>query len=127
MESYAYDTAVTAAMTGFLAIYYLVVLTLLVVMIIAQWKIFVKAGLPGWASIVPFYNMYCLFDIAWGNGWLFLLCFIPCVGIVCELIAMYKLAPAFGKGAGFGVGLIFLSPIFLMILGFGNAEYIGPQ
>ena len=127
MESYAYDTAVTAAMTGFLAIYYLIMLALLVVIIIAQWKIFVKAGLPGWASIVPFYNMYCLFDITWGNGWLFLLTFIPCVGFVFNLIAIYKLAPAFGKSGGFGVGLIFLSPIFLMILGFGSAEYIGPQ
>lgn len=127
MESYAYDTAATAAMAGFLIIYYLVVIALLVVIIIAQWKIFAKAGRPGWASIVPFYNTYCLFDIAWGNGWLFLLTFIPCVGFVFSLIVLYKLALAFGKSGGFGVGMIFLSPIFMMILGFGNAEYIGPQ
>lgn len=127
MESYAYDTAATAVMTGFLAIYYVVMLAVLVVMLVAQWKIFVKAGRPGWASIIPFYNMYCLFDIAWGNGWLFLLTFIPCVGTIFQLIAYFKLASAFGKGAGFGVGLIFLSPIFLIILGFGSSEYIGPQ
>lgn len=127
MESYSYDAVATAAATGFLAIYYIIVLAILVVMIIAQWKIFVKAGRPGWASIVPFYNWYCLFDIAWGNGWLFLLCFIPCVGTVIWYIAYFKLGKAFGQGTGFGIGMIFLTPIFEMILAFGKAEYIGPQ
>lgn len=127
MESYAYDTAATAAMAGFLIVYYLIFLALLVVIIIAQWKVFVKAGRPGWAAIIPFYSTYCLFDIAWGNGWLFLLCFIPCAGFVFPYIAYYKLAKAFGQGTGFGIGMIFLCPIFLMILGFGKAQYIGPQ
>ncbi|MBQ8596181.1 MAG: hypothetical protein IJ409_00185 [Lachnospiraceae bacterium] len=116
-----------AAMTGFLAVYYIIMLAFLVAIIVATWKIFVKAGRPGWASLIPFYSQYCLFDIAWGNGWLFLLCFIPCAGFVFPYIAYYKLAKAFGQGTGFGIGMIFLCPIFMLILGFGKAEYIGPQ
>ena len=122
-----YSSAYTAAATGAMAVYYILCLVIAVVSIIGMWKFFSKAGKPGWASIVPFYNMYCLFDIAWGNGWMFLLCFIPCVGAVFQIILCFKLAKAFGQGTGFGFGLLFLSPIFYMILGFGDSDYIGPQ
>ena len=95
--------------------------------IIGMWKIFEKAGREGWKAIIPFYNLYVLFDIAWGNGWLFLLLLIPCVGLVISIIVDFKLAKAFGKGVGYAIGLIFLYPIFLLMLGFGNAAYIGPD
>ncbi len=121
------DPAVAGAMAGAMMIYYIVVLAIGVINIIGMWKMFAKAGKPGWAAIVPFYNMYCLFDIAWGNGWMFLLMFIPCVGAVFQIIALFKLSSAFGHGVGFGFGLLFLPPIFYMILGFGESEYIGPQ
>lgn len=98
-----------------------------IVCIVGLWKVFVKAGKPGWASIVPLYNSYCMFDISWGNGWLFLLTIIPIVNIVVGIIMCIKLAKAFGKGIGFGIGILILSPIFICILGFGSAEYIGPQ
>ncbi len=131
MESYeayeAYDVAASAAATGFMLIYSVFCLALAVVMLVALWKIYKKAGKPGWACIVPFYSQYCLFDIAMGNGWLFLLSFVPCVNIVMSIICYLKLAKAFGKGTGFGIGLILLCPIFIMILGFGKAEYVGPQ
>lgn len=102
-------------------------LAISVFMIAAMWKLFIKAGKPGWACIVPFYNNYCLFDMAFGNGWLFLLCFVPCVNFIFLIMLYFKLAKAFGQGVGFGFGLLFLSPIFVAILGFGKAEYIGPQ
>ena len=118
--------ALTVATAGFLIVYYIVFLALAILMIVAQWKIFVKAGKPGWASIVPFYNFYCLFDVTFGNGWLFLLTFVPCVGVVMNIIMYVKLEQAFGKSGAFAVGLIFLPYIFMAILGFGDAQYNGP-
>lgn len=94
--------------------------------IIATWKIFKKADEPGWASIVPFYNSYVLFKITWGSGWKFLLMLIPIVNVVIAVMTAFKLARSFGKGTGFGFGLLFLSFIFMLILGFGDAEYQGP-
>lgn len=107
--------------------YMIVCLALVVVSLVGMWKVFVKAGKPGWAAIVPFYNLYCLFEMAFGNGWLFLLSFVPCANIVVAIMCYIKLAKAFGKGVGFGLGLVFFNFIFMMILGFGDAEYIGPQ
>ena len=96
--------------------------------IIAMWKIFVKAGEPGWAAIIPFYNLYVLFKITWGNGWKFLLLLIPIANIVFYIITMVKLAKAFGKSGGFAVGLVFLSVIFYCILAFDQSQYMGvPQ
>lgn len=100
-------------------------LVVCVVLLAGLWKLFVKAGKPGWAAIVPFYNMYCMYQISFGKGWLFLLIFVPVVGFVFGIMMCFKLAKAFGKGTGFGFGLLFLSPIFMCILGFGDAEYVG--
>lgn len=116
-----------AAAASFSAAYTIIMLAVIVVALVGLWKMFTKAGKPGWAAIVPFYNMYCLFEMSFGNGWLFLLTFIPCVGAVFQIILCFKLAKAFDKGVGFGFGLLFLTPIFYMILGFGDAEYIGPN
>lgn len=126
MES-SYEAAGMAVGAGVLIVYWLFMMALCVFMIVAMWKVFVKAGKPGWACIVPFYSQYCMFDMAFGNGWLFLLSFVPCVNFVIAVMLYFKLAKAFGQGVGFGFGLLFLSPIFLAILGFGNAEYVGPQ
>lgn len=120
------DAAVATLMAA-LSTYFIVILILSVVMIVALWKIYAKAGEPGWASIVPFYCNYVLFKIAMGNGWLFLLLFVPVVNIVFGIMVYFKLAKAFGKGVGFGFGLLFLTPIFILILAFGSAEYIGAQ
>ena len=122
-----YDAAYAAASAGVMLVYSIFVLVIAVLTLVAMWKIFVKAGKPGWACLIPFYNMYCMYDIAWGNGWLFLLTFIPCVGFVFAIIMLFKLAKAFGQGTGFGFGLLFLNTIFVLSLGFGKAEYIGPQ
>lgn len=99
---------------------------------IVLWKLFVKAGEPGWAVFVPFYNMYVLYKITWGNGWIFLTTFlaiIPVVGaiavLVINILTYVKLAKSFGKDGGFAVGLIFLNIIFLSILAFDKSEYLG--
>ena len=100
-------------------------LAFLVLGVVAMWKIFEKAGEPGWAAIIPFYNLYVLFKITWGNGWKFLFLLIPIANIVFAIITMVKLAKAFGKSGGFAVGLIFLSIIFYCILAFDQSQYLG--
>ncbi len=95
--------------------------------LVSMAKIFKKAEKPGWAALVPFYNLYVLFEIAWGKGLLFLLSLIPLVNIVVLIILWAKLAKAFGKRGGFAVGLVFLNLIFTCILGFGKAQYVGPK
>lgn len=101
-------------------------LVIVVVVIIAFWKVFQKAGAPGWAAIVPIYNLYILLKIAGRPGWWLILMFIPLINIVIALIVSMDIAKSFGKGVLFGLGLFFLSPIFYGILGFGSAEYQGP-
>lgn len=122
-----YDAAYTAAASGVSAVYVILSLAISVLTLVAMWKLFVKAGKAGWKCLIPFYNTYCLYDIAWGNGWLFLLMFVPCVNVVVGIMMLFKLAKAFGQGTGFGFGLLFLNTIFILILGFGSAEYVGPQ
>lgn len=95
------------------------------ILLSATWKLYKKADRPGWASIIPFYNNYVLFDIVYGNGWKFLLMLIPLFNIYVYIKLYIDLAHIYGKSTGFGVGLIFLNPIFLCILGFGSAEYLG--
>lgn len=122
-----YDAAYAAAASGVSAVYAVLSLAISVLTLVAMWKLFVKAGRAGWKCLIPFYNTYCLYDIAWGNGWLFLLMFVPCVNVVVGIMMLFKLAKAFGQGTGFGFGLLFLNTIFILILGFGSAEYVGPQ
>lgn len=110
---------------GFLV---LVCMTLAVISIIGLWKLFKKTGLKGWEAIIPFYNVYTLCKLVWGNGWLFLLGLIPFGGLIFSIVTYIKLAKAYGKGGGFAVGLIFLSPFFLLALGCSkSAYYQGPS
>jgi len=102
---------------------YLLVLIFLV--IIPYWKIFVKAGKPGWAAIIPIYNILVLLQIIKKPWWWIIMLIIPIVDIVFAVMMMYELAKSFGKGIGFTLGLIFLSIIFIPILGYGSAKYNG--
>ena len=101
-------------------------LAVIVFLIASMWKIFTKAGQPGWACIVPIYNIYVLTQIVGRPAWWIVLYFIPVVSIVVAIIMSIDLAKSFGKGAGFGLGLAFLSFIFYPILGFGSSQYVGP-
>ena len=94
-------------------------------MIAAMWKVFTKAGKPGWASIIPIYNMVVLLDIAGKPVWWIILFFIPIVNFIFAILTYVGLADRFGKGGGFAVGLILLGIIFFPILGFGSAQYRG--
>lgn len=121
------NDAAVAAMAAGSIVYSLIVLAITIVVLVGLWKVFEKAGKPGWGAIVPFYNLYCLFEMTFGTGWLFLLMFIPCVGQIMLIIMWVKLAMAFDKGVGFGIGILFLPFIFIPMLGFGDAQYVGPS
>lgn len=110
-----------------LMIYNLVISAFIIVSIVAMWEVYSKAGRPGWAAIVPFYSEYVLFDVVYGNGLKFLLLLVPLYNIYLGIKVKLDLAKAFGKSAGFGVGLIFLSPVFLSMLAFGDAQYVSQQ
>jgi hypothetical protein len=101
-------------------------LAIAVLMIAALWKVFAKAGQPGWAAIVPIFNLYIMCKVAGRPGWWLILFIIPFVNFIISIIVALDIAKAFGKGAGFAIGLIFLPFIFYPILGFGDAEYQGP-
>ena len=130
-----------------------------ILQVVAYWKIFTKAGRPGWHSLIPFLNEWDRTDMSWNStmAWVMIACMIlgsilssrgttvnadgqtvttflgyvgsilSCVGAVIAIISEYKLAKAFGKGVGFFLGLLFLNPIFKLILGFGDAQYQGRQ
>ncbi|HEY9114973.1 MAG TPA: DUF5684 domain-containing protein [Bacteroidales bacterium] len=98
-----------------------------IICIAAIWRIFEKAGKPGWASLIPIYNILMLLEIIgkpW--WWLLLMAFVPVANIIFAIWTINLLSKSFGKSEGFTVGLIFLGFIFYPILGFGNAEYKGP-
>ena len=102
-------------------------LAVVVFYLICSWKIYQKAGKPGWASIVPIYNIVVLCQIAGKSGWWTLLLIIPIVNIIILIILMHGLSKNFGKGVGTTLGLIFLSPIFIPILAFSKAAYVGAK
>ena len=102
-------------------------LLIALLLIVAMWKVFTKGGQPGWASIIPIYNLYVWCKIVGRPGWWVILMLIPLVSFIIGIILCIDMAKSFGKGAGFGIGLAFLGIIFLPILGFGSAQYQGPS
>jgi hypothetical protein len=96
-----------------------------VIAVAGMWMTFVKAGHPGWAAIIPIYNIYILLKIAERPIWWLILYFIPFVNIVASIIVSIDVAKKFAKGTGFGIGLALLPIIFYLILGFGSARYQG--
>src|SRR3989442_14537219 len=120
--------AVTFLLGGVLMVVFVVMLVMMVLAIAGCWKVFVKAGQPGWAVLVPIYNLYILLQIAGRPGWWILLCMIPLVNIVIAALVAIDIAKAFGQSAAFGLVLLFLlSGIGYLVLGFGDYRYVGAQ
>ncbi len=103
----------------------LIWLVILIFYVYVMWRIFEKAGQPGWASLIPIYNTYIMIKIAKRPGWWLLLLFIPLINIVIGIIIILDFAKAFGKGSGFALGLLFLGFIFFPILAFDDSKYVG--
>ncbi len=100
-------------------------LAVAVLMIASLWKVFTKAGQPGWACLVPIYNAIVLLKIAGKPAWWFLLLLIPFVNFIIIIMVSIAVAEKFGKGTGFGLGLAFLGFIFYPVLAFSDAKYQG--
>ena len=129
------ESRLLALILGIFAGFWLIWVAIIVLFIIANWKMFEKAGKPGWASIVPIYNVIVLFEII-GYKWYYIfvsaLALIPVVGsIALVLFAIsysIKLAKSFGQSTAFGIGLWLLSPIFIPIIAFSSdIKYVGPS
>lgn len=101
----------------------LIQLFVVVLVVAGLWKTFDKAGQPGWAAIIPIYNVYVLLKVINRPWWWLLLMFVPLVNIIVIIVTYVDLSKAFGKGVGFAVGLFLLGFIFIPILGFGKAQY----
>ena len=117
------DGAAAAAAAGAASLFTLLYFAVILLIIVGMWKMFSKAGKPGWASIIPIYNCVVLLEIVGKPIWWILLLMIPLVNFVIAIILNLALAERFGKGGGFAVGLIFLPFIFIPMLGFGSATY----
>src|SRR5262249_5142191 len=103
----------------------LILLVFAAFLIASLWRLFSKAGAPGWASLVPLYNIYVLTRIAGKPGWWTVLQFIPLVNFIVGILICLGLAKNFGRGSGFAMGLMFLGFIFVPILAFGDSQYEG--
>lgn len=154
LQSYL-STIHTSALLILLAIILGVLLVFYIVIVIAWWRIFKKAGEPGWKSIIPFYDGHTIYKICWKPVFFWLMLILAVAGTVMTgfqlslggfetviyitgyafmLLALYidvlhsfKLSNAFGHGTGFAIGLVFLPTIFCLILAFGKSQYIGSK
>ena len=105
----------------------IIYLAIIVLLIVGMWKVFEKAGKPGWAAIIPIYNLIILLEIV-GKPMIWILwLIIPCVNIVFAIWLYNLVSKSFGKSEGFTVGLVIFPYIFCPILGFGDAKYLGPS
>ena len=98
-------------------------IAVLVLLIAGMWRVFQKAGKPGWAAIIPIYNIIVLLQITGKPIWWLILYFIPFVNVVVLVLVCIALARRFGKSVAFAIGLALLPFIFYPILGFGDATY----
>lgn len=124
-SEYASEGAGILAGVG--AMFIIIYLAIIVVAIAGMWKTFEKAGKPGWAAIIPIYNIYIMIEIVGKPAIWLLFCLIPCVNIVFVVWLYNLISKSFGKEEGFTVGLCLLGFIFWPILGFGSAKYLGPS
>lgn len=112
---------VTLVFSGVMFVVFFVSILLAIISLVATIKVYKKLGLPGWGAIVPIYGQWILLKAVDLPGWLSIL---PVANGIALIVANYRLAGKFGKSAGFGLGLVFLTPIFYMILGFGKDKVI---
>jgi len=122
MGLFASSSGAVGAGVGVL--FFIVYVAFIVLMIASMWKLFDKAGQKGWTAVIPILNILVLLKVVHKELWWIILFLIPCVSIVAWIIVAFDVAKAYGKGAGYGIGLIILPFIFLPILGFGSAAYV---
>lgn len=135
-------------MAGFLSLILAFVGVVYIISVIGQWRIFTKAGDKGWKALIPIYNAYTEIKLVWNTKMFWIIIALGAVGaltngaegflaIIGGLVSLagtvltvmekHKLSRSFGHGVGFTLGLLFLTPVFYLILAFGGSEYIGPE
>ncbi len=126
MEYNYYESSADGLLTGIGVDTYIIALLVSVFILVTIWRIYKKAGQPGWASIIPVYNMIVMLRVVKLDWWhIFIWLFVPFASIAYAIIVPIKLAKLFGKSSGFGVLAIFLPVIAYPILAFGQASYEG--
>lgn len=120
------DYSSAAGVAGVGVFLWIIGIAYTVASVIAMWKIFTKAGQAGWKIFIPVYNAMTLFKIIYGSYGKAFMTLIPVFGEILIVASYVRLGQVFGKSVGFRLGLVFLTPIFLLILGFSDAEYTGP-
>lgn len=104
-----------------------IALAAVVFLIISWWKIYTKAGRPGWSNLIPVYGMVEFFNVAWGSGLYFLFMLIPGVNVLVAILTVQKLSESFGHGIGYTLGLFFFPYVFIPILGLGKSKHVRYQ
>ncbi len=104
----------------------LIYLAITVAIIAGMWRLFEKANQPGWGVLIPVYNVILMLKVAGKPLWWLVLFMIPLVNIIFCILVPLAIARNFGKGVGYGIGLIVLPFIFYPLLGFSDAEYNPP-
>jgi hypothetical protein len=128
------EEAVAAGIMAFFAAFAFVIIAVAIVTAVGMWKVFAKAGQPGWAVLVPIYNIIVLLRVA-GLPWYWVfapfVAIIPILGWIAYIVWIvwvhHRISTRFGQGVGFTIGLTLLGPIFWMILGFGSSKYLAEQ
>ena len=116
-----------SAMSSFFIVFGIIILAIVVLVIVSMWKVFEKAGQPGWAAIVPIYHQIILTKIIGKPGWWAILLLIPYLNIIFLIWSYNLLSKSFGKDTGFTVGLVLLGIVFFPILAFDKSiQYQGP-
>ncbi len=126
--TYTYSTPTTTSTGGGIAATWLAVsLVVAIMVLVGLWRTFQKAGRPGWAAIIPIYNIYTMVKVAGRPGWWTILYFIPFINLIVHIIVSVDVAKAFGRSDVFGiVGLWLFSFVGYLMLGFGDAKYTAP-
>lgn len=122
-----YSSGGFGILAGIGVTFIIIYLAIVVIAIVGMWKTFEKAGKPGWAAIIPIYNIYIMIEIVGKPSIWLLWCILPCVNFVFCIWLLNLMSKSFGKEEGFTVGLVLLGFVFWPILGFGSAKYIGPS
>jgi hypothetical protein len=105
-------------------LFVLIYIGIIVLMISSIWKVFTKANQPGWAAIVPIYNIIIMLEVAKKPTWWVAMYFIPIANFVFMIMTLNGISKNFGKDEGFTVGMVLLGVVFWPILAFGNAQYV---
>lgn len=120
----ATSSAAASSFLAYLGIIWIVAVVVALIGFISMWIIFTKAGRPGWAAIIPIYNVLVELEVAGKPDWWIILFFVPFVNIIIAFVILAALAEKFGKSAGWGIFLLGIFPIGFPILAFGSAKYV---